>query len=339
MPAANHPFSIEQGSDFQITFRYVDENNTSVNLTNWYVLFKFVSNTGQVYSFDNITKTTDYSLVASSTGDVILNIPAHITNAYTFDTANYDLDLQEPNEQYEGSGLKRYRLAQGLITIVKRNTTIPAFDILAPINGQILDACDLNCSQIGSTVYPGSGLTIRDNMANSSFINIVDSRPIDTVEVSINGLIHRNPQDLTMFLTPPSGDKILLFAHHKINNYIPGFSFMLSDRAIPQSTVNNVINGGSCRIIDKTNSVRFDNSISSLVCDSNGCQEIKIPFNVSASGQITINSLNNENLLSSFSHLQGYVPSGNWYLHVIDNDVGSSGLLDNWKLIVNYQEL
>ena len=48
MPAANHPFSIEQGSDFQITFRYVDENNISVNLTNWYVLFKFISNTEQV---------------------------------------------------------------------------------------------------------------------------------------------------------------------------------------------------------------------------------------------------------------------------------------------------
>ena len=65
MPAANHSFSIEQGSDFQITFRYLDENNTRVNLTNYYVLFKFVTNTGQIYSFDNITKTLDYSLVAS----------------------------------------------------------------------------------------------------------------------------------------------------------------------------------------------------------------------------------------------------------------------------------
>jgi hypothetical protein len=315
MPAANHPFSIEQGSDFQITFRYVDENNSTVNLTNWYVLFKFVSNTGQIYSFDNITETTDYSLVAYSTGDVVVDIPAHITNNYTFDSANYDLDLQEPNEQYPGSGLKRYRLAQGTISIVKRNTTIPAFDIQAPIGGQILDTCILNCSSFDSDIYNGSGILIADNQVSSSFISINDTRTINNIEIGINGFRHNNPQDLTMFLAPPSGEKILLFAHHKISKYVPGFSFMFSDRALPQSNITNINNGGMCRIIDKTNSVRFDNSYEMLP------------------------EPNNETLLSSFSHLNGYVPtSGDWYLYVIDNDAGSSGVIDNWKLIINYQE-
>lgn len=338
MPAATHNFLLEQGSDFQITFRYLDENNTSVNMTNWYVLFKFVSNTGQIYSFDNITKTSNYSLIAYRNGDIILNIPAHITNNYSFDTAVYDLDLQEPNEQYVGSGLKRYRLAQGTITIVKRNTVIPGFDIREPIEGQILDVCTINCSAFDSSIYSGPRIYIADNATSTSSITIMDNRPIENVEIGINGLNHNSPQDLTMFLAPPSGDKILLFAHHKISNYVPGFSFMLSDRALPQTNVSNTKNGGLCRIINKTNSTRFDNSIPMTICDDSGCSEVMIPLSIS-NGSIVLGAINNENLLSSFGHLKGYVPSsGTWSLHVCDNDASVSGLIDNWKLIITYQE-
>lgn len=310
MPAANHSFSIEQGSDFQITFRYFDENNVRTNLTNWYVLLKFVTDTGDIYSFDNITRTTDYSFIAYPNGEIVLNLPARITNAYLFSTANYDLDLQEPNEQYPGSGLKRYRLAQGIISVIKRNTTIPAFDIQEPINGQVLDVCEINCSTFDSTIYNGSKIYIQDNQNNTNTVSVMDNRLIDTVEIGINGLNHNSPQDLSMFLAPPSGDKILLFANHKISQYIPGFSFMFSDRALPQTNINNVRNGGLCRIIDKTRNTRFDNG-----------------------------AMNNDNLLSSFSHLRNYIPtSGDWTLHVRDNDVGVSGVIDNWKLIITYQD-
>lgn len=338
MPAATHNFPLEQGSDFQITFRYLDENNARVNMTNWYVLFKFVTNNGAVYSFDNVTRTSDYSLIAYANGDIVLNIPAHITNSYDFTTANYDLDLQEPNEQYPGSGLKRYRFAQGIITIVKRNTAIPGFDIREPIEGQILDVCTVNCSAFDSSIYSGPRIYITDNKINTSSITIMDSRPIESVEVGINGLNHNALQDLTMFLSPPSGDKILLFAHHKMNNYVPGFSFMFSDRAPPHVNVSNVNNGGMCRIINKTNSIRFDNSIPIIVCDQSGCSEVSMPLSI-VNNSVTIGALNNENLLSSFSHLRGYVPSsGEWSLHVCDNDTAVSGLIDNWKLIITYQE-
>jgi hypothetical protein len=338
MPAANHSFSIEQGSDFQITFRYLDENNTRVNLTNYYVLFKFVTNTGQIYSFDNITKTLDYSLVASQTGEIVLNIPARITNTYNFSTASYDLDLQEPNEQYPGSGLKRYRFVQGILSIITRNTVIPAFDIKEPINGQIIDVCTINCSPSDATIYDGPRLYILDNKTSVGTLSIMDTRAIDTVEVGINGLFHNSPQDLTIFLAPPSGDKVLLFAHHKIPKYTPGFSMMFSDRALPNVNITNVDNGGMCRIINKTNSVRFDNSIPMTVCDESGCSEVNIPLSVS-DDSIILGQINNENLLSSLSHLHGYVPtSGDWSLYVTDNDVGASGMIQNWKLIVTYQE-
>lgn len=338
MAAASHSFSIEQGSDFQITFRYLDENNLRVNLTNHYVLLKFVTDNGQIYSFDNITKTTNYSLVSYPNGEIVLKLPARITNTYTFGTATYDLDIQEPNEQYPGSGLKRYRFAQGIISIIRRNTTIPAFDIREPINGEIIDVCSINCSSFDASIYDGGRVFIEDNKVNTSNIFISDNRAIESVEIGINGLTHSSPQDLTMFLSPPSGDKILLFAHHKIPKYTPGFSLMFSDKALPHVNIRNVDNGGMCRIINKTNSVRFDNSIPITVCDQSGCSQQMMPLSI-ASGSITLGGLNNENLLSSFDHLRGYVPSsGNWTLHVVDNDVGASGLIQNWKLIITYQE-
>jgi hypothetical protein len=105
---------------------------------------------------------------------------------------------------------------------------------------------------------------------------------------------------------------------------------MLSDRAPSSSTLNNAIDGGICRIVNKTNSVRFNNNLPLLTCVNNQC--VETPGSVAS-------TLNNENLLSSFDHLKGYVPSsGNWSLYVQDNDAGGIGTIDSWKLIITYQE-
>ena len=113
---------------------------------------------------------------------------------------------------------------------------------------------------------------------------------------------------------------------------------MFSDRALPNVNITNVDNGGMCRIINKTNSIRFDNSIPMTVCDDSGCSEVNVPLSIS-NGSIILGQLNNENLHSSLSHLHGYIPtSGDWSLYVTDNDVGVSGMIQNWKLIVTYQE-
>jgi hypothetical protein len=339
MPAASYNFSIEQGSDLEVVFQYIDENNTFVNLTNYYILLKFIADTGQIYTFDNITDTTNYQMITDNSGRIILNIPARITNTYDFSSANYDLDIQEPNEQYPGSGLKRYRFAQGTVSIIKRNIPITIQDVADPMNRPAPDACAINCSSFESAIYSGSGIQIRDNTSTVSSVSVSDSRPINYVELAINGLKHPSPQDLSVFLAPPSGDKILLFANTKISNYTPGFSFVLSDRALPNTSLKTVKNGGMCKIIDKTNLTRFNNSIPILICDNNGCTESSVPISTNSSG-ISIGGLNNENLLSSFSSLRGYVPSsGDWTLHVQDNDIGGSGIIDAWKLIITYVDL
>jgi subtilisin-like proprotein convertase family protein len=314
MSAATHNFSIEQGSDNQIIFEYFDENNLPVDLRNYHLVLNCLTNAGLTISFNNFTKTTSYSFVGTKDGRMILDLPAKTTNQYVFNNAVYDLDVQEPNEQFPGSGFKRYRFSQGTINIIKRNTTIQEFDIIAPIADHI-DRCQIDCSSLDTMIYDGPRVSILDNNKTSSSIQVSDSRPIKSVDVAINGLYHSSPQDLTVFLVPPSGNKVLLMAHNKISNYKPGFSFMFSDRAPNDIYLNNVMNGGLCRILNKTNSVRYDD------------------------GSGTSNSTNNETLASSFSHLSGYVPvDGNWSLDVYDNDTGSAGVIDSWNLVITYQE-
>ena len=83
MPAATYNFNIEQGSDLEVVFQYIDENNTFVNLTNYYVSLVAITNTNQTYTFDNVTRTADYRLITDSLGQITLLIPARITNTYS----------------------------------------------------------------------------------------------------------------------------------------------------------------------------------------------------------------------------------------------------------------
>ena len=155
---------------------------------------------------------------------------------------------------------------------------------------------------IYSVVYTGSRLTIQDNAINSGVVSINDNRRIENVEVAINGLSHSSPTDLTFLLSPPSGDTILLSANSKINNYQPGFSFMFSNKAIGDKYLHNISTGGLCNIVDKTDVVKFDNKTLSPV----------------------------------FDDLFNYSNTGNWTLYVNDNDIGVSGSIESWKLIVTY---
>ena len=333
MPAATYNFSIEQGSDLQVVFQYLNENNQFVNLTNFYVLLKFITDTGQIYSFDNTTETSDYSLTTDTIGQISLSIPARITNTYNFLNAVYDLDIQEPNEIYTGSGLKRYRFAQGNISIIKRN--IPAIiqsDAVTTSNTpQTMDACEINCSSLDSVIYRGSSMSIGDRRSTVSRVLVQDNRPIDYVEVALNGLSHPYPQDLNVFLIPPSGDKILLSGSQKIKNYQPGFSCLLSDRALPNSSLYEVRNGGMCRITDKSHFVRYADSLPVTVCENNSCVD---------STQTPPPITNNDNLVPYFSHLKNYIPSsGNWSLCIQDTDHSGSGILESWRLVITYIDL
>lgn len=306
MPAANYSFSIEQGSAYKITFLYTDENGNRVDIRNYCVLMQWLTNDGRTYIFSNKYTGDEYDFQANSDGSIVLQIPARITNTYTFNSLVYDLDLQEPTEQYPGGGLTTYRLATGSVGIIKRNipTTLPdCANVSASINN-LLKSCDNECNNLDvySIIYSGSGLNILDNDSVTDTISISDTRLIDNIEIAINGLNHTSPQDLTFILAPPSGDKILLSANSKISNYKSGFSFMFSNRALPGIYVSNVISGGLCQIKDKTATINY----------------------------------NNENLISTIDGLVGTSAVGDWDLIIVDSDIGDSGSIDSWKLIITY---
>lgn len=329
MPAIDYNFIVEQGSDFNLNFQYNDENNNPIDLSNKCVVLQIKPDGGDyIYTFSSQQPVTydtyGYSLTSSDNGLINFKLSAGYTDSeFTFDTAVYDLDIIS-----DTTILKNIRLANGIVTIKKRNISLlnfcPAGDnpktpVVTPVptgstsptvtptpTGVVFEdlcsATDCLNTDIYSVVYYGSGLTVNDN-AISGYLTTSDTRIIENIELVIDKLKHSSPQDLQLFLAPPSGNKILLSANHKIPNYNSnGFSFMFSNKASPSCYLHNVVNGDLCNIYDKTNIVKYSN----------------------------------ETLLNSFDHLFNHSLTGNWNLIIRDTDPLSSGSIDSWKLVVTY---
>jgi hypothetical protein len=131
MAAGKYDFTIEQGSSFKLSLIYKDQNENPVNLTDWCARLTWKTNTNltQVFLSSNI----DYSVYKFSidpiAGKLTLMIPANTTNAFNFSNCKYDLELQSPDDIYDGGGKYTTRLLFGMINIVKRFSQ----------SGQILD--------------------------------------------------------------------------------------------------------------------------------------------------------------------------------------------------------
>lgn len=124
MPAADYGFSIEKGTAFVISFEYKDDNNNPINLTNWCARLRWKDNNDTITTFSSNHTGNDYEFTIDPlVGKISLKIPASVTAAYTFTSASYDLELQEPNDLYSGGGKKVFRILQGTITTVERNVS------------------------------------------------------------------------------------------------------------------------------------------------------------------------------------------------------------------------
>lgn len=340
MPAVSHNFQIEQGSDFEINFQYLNEQNEPINLSNKCIILRWLeANTNNVVTFSSATpasidNASGYSLTGNDLGIINFQISSSQTKTYEFTTAIYDLDIVENS----GAGnSKNIRLVTGTIGLITRNFTVVencsiiSSDSKIPVAGDAPtitvtpsptsgispsptasgsdsnDLClpdDCFALDIYAASYHGSGFNINDNQNNSGSITIGVSKVIENIELSVNGLRHNSPQDLTFILAPPSGSGILLSSNSKITNYSAnnGFSFMFSNKAPVGAYLNNITNGGMCNIRNRTDIVKF----------------------------------NNGNLLYSFDHLLNSSITGVWTLYANDNDVDVSGSIDSWKLILTY---
>lgn len=164
---------------------------------------------------------------------------------------------------------------------------------------QTSDLCLSECLSLDlyAVSYDGSGITILDESISSGVITIDETvRTIDTIDIAIGGLSHTNPQDLIFTIQPPSGSGIVLSSNQKIPRYVDNFNFIFSNKAAPTKYLHNISNGEYCRIYDKSN----------------------------------------PDYLTSFDHLSGSVPSGDWVLSIEDTDPLASGTIDSWKVVVTY---
>lgn len=133
MSAANHNFSIEQGSSYRLTIVYKDADRNPIDITGWCARltmktsYKDISKKNLSSTLVYTTTNADYSLykfyIEGSEGKIIFLLPSDVTNDYDFDTAKYDLELQSPDDFYTNGGNYTTRILYGLITIIKRNSS------------------------------------------------------------------------------------------------------------------------------------------------------------------------------------------------------------------------
>lgn len=141
MAAAIYNFDIEQGSDFDITFVYNDENGLPVDLSGKCVVLQMEPSDGSAcYRFSSAANATinsdGWHLNTNSNGEVLFKILSSLTNQYDFDNAVYDLDLLIFNENTINSSI---RLATGSITILRRNAL---YLTQCPVNRSPRGSCD-----------------------------------------------------------------------------------------------------------------------------------------------------------------------------------------------------
>lgn len=132
MSAAKYDFYIEQGSSFRLALTYKDSEENIIDLTNWCARlimttkYKNIAqrslSTTKIYSTTNVDYTLYKFYIDGPNGKIVFMLPSDVTNDFDFDTANYDLELQSPNEFYGDGGNYTIRLLYGVITINKRQS-------------------------------------------------------------------------------------------------------------------------------------------------------------------------------------------------------------------------
>lgn len=340
MAAANHNFSIEAGSDFQITFQYLDLNDNPINVAQYCasLLWRPASGSGfpQGFSSSQLTALSNegFSLTKSINGNIIFSLSHTFTKQIPWTQAVYDLYISD-----ESIPPQKYRLSTGTIDLIQNNfpecstssvghcadctslvtdttgppSPVPTSTGVSPVVTPGLvdgDLCSLMCEDLDiyATMYRGSGLSIFDNSEVSGVINIENEGIIQNIEITLNKIKHQYPQDLAFILSPPTGNKILLAAHNKIihNNIVSGFSCIFSNKASSGVYINNVTNNS-----------------------------YEIPY-VNILDKTPLYNYRDEALSANLQSWIGSPASGNWSLIIRDDDPGASGTIEDWNIIITY---
>lgn len=122
MSAGQYDFKIEQGSSFKMSLVYKDRNGRPINLTGWCarLTWRTNNNTTQIFSSANVDHGVYNFIIDEPVGKLTLLIPASTTDSFNFHSAKYDLELQSPDELYNGGGKFTTRILFGTINLIKR---------------------------------------------------------------------------------------------------------------------------------------------------------------------------------------------------------------------------
>jgi len=122
MAAATHNFSIESGSDFTITFQYLDINELPVDLTGYCATFLMKPSEGPGLAEGFASVNSSPSLITSgwtlliNESNIIFSLNSVRTAAIQWTSGVYDLYITE-----NSTPSKKYRIATGTITIIPNN--------------------------------------------------------------------------------------------------------------------------------------------------------------------------------------------------------------------------
>lgn len=115
MTAGNHNFIMEQGATFKRTITITDDTGTPWDLTGYSARMQ-IRNTIDAASTElDISTTSGEITLTPASGIVTVEVPATDTANLTFDTAVYDLEIED------GSGFV-WRIIQGTVTLNKEVT-------------------------------------------------------------------------------------------------------------------------------------------------------------------------------------------------------------------------
>jgi len=124
MSAGNYDFNIEQGTSFRMSLVYKDANGDPIDITDWCarLTWRTSSNVTQTFTTENTDLTAYKFEIVGSEGRINFLLPASTTNALSFNTAKYDLELQANYDHYNQGGKYTVRIIYGTVTILKRNS-------------------------------------------------------------------------------------------------------------------------------------------------------------------------------------------------------------------------
>lgn len=162
MPAATLNYSIEKGTDFEITFQYNDNLGNPINLIDKCIVLQLVPSDGDgsCLTFSSNANASlnvnGWLLTGNSEGQIVFKLLSSETNELDFTSAKYDLDIIDyaQNNQFVSST----RIATGTIFTISRVSSY-------------LTSCPITTTYRGECGNVGGSFQTRKNYNNTSFVD------------------------------------------------------------------------------------------------------------------------------------------------------------------------